>query len=490
MITYFIYFTLFLAVLLPVVYLIKRNPDLAFWFFLNIFFDPGGLFSYYFGGKISVFYLYDIAIIPIIFCLFTINTNYKIIYKDKFLISFLKVFSIFVLFFLIVYGGIVPYLNDDLNYLQFLQKNRIFLYYIIVLISAYVFALRGLKYFYLTTLIIGFFILSAFLISLVSPLKIIPIIMMERYEGEEMMRIGILSWGLFNIFFPISFLIFLSSLKIKLNISYRKLVYIAGMLMLVTLLIALSRRNFISIPGTILIIILLNSYIFRKSKAFALAKILIPLGLVLIIINFALPKYIDYIASISQDTFQLLTEGTDTRGEKEYRVSGTGDLEITKKYITDNFILGTGYSYLYWGERGYATSSRGPVYAAAYDAAAEVPIYYIFFGYGLVGFIIMVFLYAFLIRLFLKLFSLIRRKINLLTEYPYEVIFTIYILYMIANKFTFNLYSLGTDFTNPINGIFIGIGFALLKKLKIITSNTEMHSSSKNRIQELKSINI
>jgi hypothetical protein len=334
--------------------------------------------------------------------------------------------------------------------------------------------MRGLKYFYFTTLFLGVLILSAFLISLVTGLKIIPIEVFERYEGSEMMRITIFSWGLIQILFPLSFILFLLSRKIKFNIKYRKLVYIAGMLMVVTLLITLTRRNFITIPGTILIIILLNSFIFRKSKIFAFAKILIPMSIIVLIIYLTLPKYVDYIVNISKDTFQLLTKGSDTRGENEYRVSGTGDLLITKKYIANNFLLGTGYNYLHWGgELEIAISSRGSEFASAADAAQEVPIYNIFFSYGLVGFIIMIFLYSFLIKLFLRLYSLVKKQINLLIAYPYELLFAIFILYMIVDKFTFSLYSLGSDFTTPYYGIFIGIGFALLQKLKIITSNIE-----------------
>src|SRR4030095_3044094 len=102
MIIYLFYISIFLAVTLLVIYLIKRNPDLAFWLFLNIYFDPGGYFSYYLGGRfLSVLTIYDLTIIPIIFCLYTSKTSYKIIYKDRFFINFLKVFSIFALYYFI-----------------------------------------------------------------------------------------------------------------------------------------------------------------------------------------------------------------------------------------------------------------------------------------------------------------------------------------------------------------------------------------------------
>jgi hypothetical protein len=480
LISYIIYITIFLAVLFPAIYLIRRKPDISFWFLVNIYFDPGGYIDYYLKGKIFLnLYISDFVIVLILICLFAINTNYKIIYKDQFFIKFLKVFLIFAVYFFVFYGGIVPYLNNDFNYSLFLQKNRNFLYYIIILISVYIFTMRDLKYFYFTTLFLGLLILSAFLVSLITGLKIIPIDIFERYSGSEMMRITILSWGLFQILFPLSFIVYLFARKIKINIKYRKLLYIAGMLMVVTLLITLTRRNFISVPGIVLIIILLNSYIFRKSKIFAIAKVLVPVSLILLIVYFTLPKYVNYIVNISQDTYELLTKGSDTSGEREYRVSGTGDLLLTKKYISNNFILGTGYSYLYWGESEVATSPRGSEYALASDAAREVPIYNIFFSYGLTGFIIMVFLYAFLIRLFLRLYSLLKKQIKYLIVYPYELLFAIFILYMIVDKFTFSLYTMGSDFTSTYYGIFIGIGFALLRKLKIITSNIEINQNSR-----------
>lgn len=474
MIMYLIYIIIFLGFLFPAIYFIRRKPDLSFWLLLNIYFDPGGYITYYLGGKTFLnFYLSDITIILIIFCLFSIKTNYKVIYKDKFLINFYKFFFIFAVYFFLFYGGIVPYLNNDLNYVLFLQKNRTFFYYIIILTSAYIFTLRSLKYFFLTTLFFGVMMLSIFLITLLTGLKLIPIDIFERYYGSGIMRIGMVSWGLFHILFPISFILFLFSRKIKFNLKYRKLVYLSGILMILTLLVALSRRSFISIPGTILIIIILNSLIFKRNKILLVGKILLPLCTIMIIIYLAFPKYVGYIVDISQDTFLLLTKGQDTRGEGEYRISGTGELQLTKKYIANNFIFGSGYSYVYWGNTGEAVSARGSEYSLAADAAAEVFIYYIFFGYGLVGFIILMVLYSFLIKLFLKLYFLLKNHINYLTEYPYEILFAIFILYTIIDKFTFSLYSLGQDFTASYYGILIGIGFALLQKLKIITSNIE-----------------
>lgn len=144
--------------------------------------------------------------------------------------------------------------------------------------------------------------------------------------------------------------------------------------------------------------------------------------------------------------------------------------------------MGTGYSYLYWGTSEQATSPRGNEYALASDAAQEVPIYNIFFSYGLAGFIIMVFLYSYLIRLFIKLYSLLKKQIKFFISYPYELLFAIFILYMIADKFTFSLYTLGGDFTLPYYGIFVGMGFALLKKLKVISSIIE--TNLKNQLYQ------
>jgi O-antigen/teichoic acid export membrane protein len=69
--------------------------------------------------------------------------------------------------------------------------------------------MRGLKYYFLTTAFIGFIIFSLLLITLVTGMEIVPLVFLERYEGSDIIRIGIYSWGLLSVLFPLAFILFL-----------------------------------------------------------------------------------------------------------------------------------------------------------------------------------------------------------------------------------------------------------------------------------------
>ena len=96
-----------------------------------------------------------------------------------------------------------------------------------------------------------------------------------------------------------------------------------------------------------------------------------------------------------------MTTGMDSRGMTDQRVSGSNDYEIVKEYIRNNLFLGNGYTYLFWKD-GRATSARGEEYSVVRDAAGEVPIYFLFFDYGIVGAILMLPLYFMMVKFFLK----------------------------------------------------------------------------------------
>ena len=126
--------------------LIRNNPDFWFWIFLNLFFDPGGFVYGFLGNKLfGPLNITDVFISGIVICLMFAKINWKVIYGDKFLLKFLLYISIFAAYYFIVYGGIVPFLNNDFNYANFLMKNRIFTYGFVILISVYLFSLKGLK---------------------------------------------------------------------------------------------------------------------------------------------------------------------------------------------------------------------------------------------------------------------------------------------------------------------------------------------------------
>jgi hypothetical protein len=251
------------------------------------------------------------------------------------------------------------------------------------------------------------------------------------------------------------------------------------------MLITLTRRTQIDIIATIIIISLIISYIFRTGKLSTILKIIAPAAVVILVLSITFPKYVGYISETAVDTFLLMTTGMDSKGQIDQRVTGTNDYELTKEYINNNLFFGTGYTYLYWKD-GRAHSSRGEKYAVAADAAGEVPIYYLFFGYGLAGALIMIPLYYLMIRLYFRLAKLLRENLSKFFGEPQLIIFSIYFLLIITEKFTTKLYGFGSDFDYPSIGftvIYIGVALAIIRKTTfIVTTKPQYVYFSSNSI--------
>ena len=454
--------------LIAFIIVIRNKPDLWFWIFLNLYFDPGGYVYGFLGGTlVGPLSIADVFICGMVICLIFANINWKIIFEDTLFRQFLFSLLIFSAYFFIVYGGIVPYFHNDFNYSTFLIKNRLFAYGFVILPAAYVFSLKSLHYFYTATLSVGVICLTLYLISLLTGVGLIPIEEMARNSGDEMTRVFINNYGIFYLLFPISLTTYLLSKRINLNLKYKNWLYYSGIVMIITMLLTLTRRVQLDIIITIVTITFLISYLFRTGKLSEMFKVLIPSLVVVLVLSFTFPKYIGYISTIGEDTYLLITTGKDSSGEGDDRVSGGGEMEITKKYISENLFFGTGYTYLHWG-RGYATSVRGDRFAIAADAAGEVPIYYLLFGFGIAGAILMFPLYFFMVKVFFNLLKLLRLNLINFLQDPLTIIFSIYILLIIAGKFTHRLYALSMDFTGEnlsATALLMGVCLALHRKI-------------------------
>ena len=457
----------FIIIIFALIIIIRNKPDLWFWIFLNLYFDPGGYVYGFLGGTLlGPLAITDVFIAGMIISLLSAKINWNEIFQDKLLRRFLFSLSIFALYYFIIYGGVVPYIHKDFDYLTFLIKNRVFAYSFIILISVYAFSLRSLYYFYTTTLTVGAICLTLYLITLISGVNLIPVEEMARYTGDEMMRVSMVGYGIFYLIFPLALITYLLSRKFNVILNYKSWLFYSGIVMIITMLITLTRRTQIDIIGTAIIIITIISVLFRTGKLTGILRLIVPGLLVIIVLSFILPKYIGYIADIGEDTFLLITTGRDSRGESDQRVSGSGDYELVKKYIENNLFFGSGYTYLFWKD-GRANSARGKEFAVVRDAAGEVPIYLLFFDFGITGVFLIFPLYIIMIILFFKLIKILKVTWFNYIKDPLNIIFSIYVLLMISQNFTINFYKLGSDFSAPQIGstmIFMGVGFALLRK--------------------------
>lgn len=476
-----------LIFIFALIIIIRNKPDLWFWIFLNLYFDPGGYVLEYLGGSLlGPLSITDVFITGMVICLISTHTNWKVIIQDQFLKKFIFLLFLFVAYYFIVYGAVVPFFNDDFNYNTFLMKNRVYPYGFIILIAVYVFTLRSISYFYSSTLFVGTICLTLYFITLITGIELIPIWEFARNPGEEAIRISMLSYGIFYLLFPLSLIVYLLSRRMSLDFKYKYWLYYSGIIMLITLLITLTKRLQIDIIGTILIITLIISYIFKSGSLSSILKIIIPAMLVILILYFTFPKYGGYIVEIGEDTFLLIATGRDSKGESDQRVTGTGDYDLVKEYISNNLFFGTGYTNLIWTGPGTRTTPRGDTFARVMDAAGEVPIYFMFFSFGITGAVLISLLYFMMVQLFIKLLKLLRLTFMNYLQEPIIIMFSIYILLTIVTKFTINLYALSVDFLPSQiapTAILLGIGFALYRKLSLnLNSEPESLNNGQNLI--------
>lgn len=450
--------------------IIRNKPDLWFWIFLNLYFDPGGYVYVYLGGNLAgPLHITDVFISGMALCLFSINANWRAVFQDQFLKRFLIFLFFYSLYYFIVFGGVMPFYHNDFDYPTFLIKNRIFIYGIFILLAVYAFASRSLYYFYTTTIAVSSIILTLFFITLITGIELIPVWKFARSTEGEMMRISIMGYGLGSYLFPIALITYLISKKINLNLKYKNWLYYTGIVLIVTYLLTLTRRTQIDIIGISLLITLIIAYLFRMGKLSALMKVIIPAMVVTLVMSLMFPKYVGYITEIGEDTFLLITTGRDSKGETDQRVSGDKDYKLVSKYIENNLFFGTGYTYLYWQD-GRATSARGKEFAAARDAAGEVPIYFMIFGFGLSGAFLILLLYIVMAQMFFKIIRLLRLTLTNYFGDPFIIIYGAFVLLIIASKFTIKLYNLSLDFDTAYIGhtaIIMGVGFVIHRKLQV-----------------------
>jgi len=460
---------LILIILIPLVLLIQKFPDFFFWFLLMLFFDPGGFFEGYFSSKvIGPINFSDLFFGGMIFSIAIVKGRKKVLSFDN---NFKRIFIYFIFFqfyYIIFYGFIVPLLNNRLDFFFFLQKNRMYFMALPIMYGVYIFAQRSLKIFFKLLIIFSFTILVLYLFTLIIKLPIVPIETMERYTGSGIERISMLSYGLIYWILPLAIIIFYIKQKVRINIINEKVIYFNAFLMFITYLLTLTRREYLRIFLTIVLISILVSYIFRVSKIKLNIKILTSVLLGLIVFSFVFPNSLGNIITVFKDTFLVIFTGHNIQGMEEYRVTGTGDMLYVKQIIKENFLLGTGYVPYIW-EDIVRLKLYGDTFAMALDASAEVPIYGAFFRLGILGVLFASGIYIIILKDLINVTKSIKRfKERLFYLNDIELIMFFMTLYLLFSHFTIQFYSLFGVFYSPSTipefGVLIGLFYALKKK--------------------------
>lgn len=469
MILYVLLFLLF--VLLFVVS--QERPDTFFWTFLILFFDPGGFFAGYFANNIVGLINYnDLIFVCILMPAASKSISLRDIKRDRdfrnFLIILMPVFA----YYIFIYGIFVPLSNHNLDFISFMTKSRMYFYAIPILLLVYTFAQRNIGLFLNVLTFYAVVVLTLYFITLLTKIPIVPVTSLLRYRTSNILRLGMYSYGLIQYLLPIGVIIFLLRRKYKFELPYKKWIYYAAVLMLITLILTLTRREYLRIVILFIVSLSLISYLFKESKIKIGFKLLYGSAFVLLLLFILFPTYFTFLFRLYKDMFLLFSTGTDTRGVSDYRITGTGDLQIAMEFIRNSPLLGTGYQYFNWANAEFYRKI-GDINFIAYDASSEVPIYGIFYRMGVIGFIVATPIYLYLLRQLIRFIKKIKIRIKYLDRsYSIYLLTTIFIFVQLIMKFTSEFYTLYYEFYEPSKMVGFVLIVELFFALKIIILNS------------------
>jgi hypothetical protein len=441
---------------------LTKNPHKVFWVSLMLFFDPGGFFSGYLNSDIiwRIKY-YDVFFALMVLAYFlTPKIRSALVIYNPTARQLIRYLVIVTLYFLIAYGILVPLTEGYLNFPFFIQKNRMYFYALPIFVFVYYFSVVSIGYFYRYIIFFALFILGSYFITLLAGLNIIPIQTWSRY-GEDS-RMSMISYGLVHWVQPMGLIVLALGQKIK--IPYRKVLYLVMVLMVLTIILTLTRREYMRLFFMLLVIPVMASYITKSSFYIKLSRYLIPLVIGLLLINLLFSDYSNYSKLLVRDLYSTITTGADTQGVEEYRITGTGGLETAKDIIRDKWLFGMGYYPVDWGDITEMKKAGDPL-GHALDASSEVPIYGALMRLGIVGLIMPFIIYVFLVRLFMKSTQTIKRHFWSINNNPFGIVLFLTALYFLVAHFTIDAYNLFGEFYSPhrfvafllILGVFIGI---------------------------------
>lgn len=463
-----LYFLL-LIILLVILLLIQKKPDFWFWLFLMLFFDPGGFFYGYFDSNIvGPINFSDLFFFGILISINIVSRQSRILSQDAGFKRMFYYLLFFQIYYVVFYGFLVPYYNNRLDFFFFLQKNRAYFMVLPIMYGVYLFTQRSINLFFKMLVYFAITILTLYMITLLMKIPIIPTLTMERYTGTGIERIAMLSYGLIDLIFPIAIILFLLDRFKRINIKNKKGIYFSAMLMLITYFLTLTRREYLSIILSIILIIILISYVFRVSKFKLSRKIIIPALLGFLLLFALFPKSLDNTLTLFQDTFSLVLTGKDTSGRTDYRISGTDDMLYVKQIISENPVMGTGYIPYIWADI-VELKKYGDTFAMAIDASAEVPIYGAFFRLGIVGVLLASGVYILLLKDLFKFLKGIKKRTVLLNRLNnVELILIFLSIYHLLSIFTIRVYALFGVFYSPgqfvVFAVMLGLFYSLKKK--------------------------
>src|ERR1035437_2102020 len=432
---------LILIMLLSIFVLIasRYHPVFTFWLLFNLYFDPGGYQAVLFQGNIiSILNFSDIIFLLCWIPYFSLKNRRSVFSEEKYLSLFYKYMVIYLLYFVIVYGFIIPQINGRGDFITFLIKSRLYFMAFLLVRPIYYFVKYGMEDHFKIVIYSAAICLTLYFISLISGLKLIPIATGDRYINSGIMRITLWNYGLFDWVLNLAFIVLLLKIKIK----NKRLLFYSGLLMAFAIVLTLTRRELIGRVFSILIILIITNFLFKSYAKIQIVKIILPLVFLLGLLYITFPKYIGYASDEYKSIGSLVTTGLDKEGNTDYRLAGTGDVVSMKKLISEHPFFGVGFTRYSYEDLTNFRDLDNPL--AGLYAGGELPYLGSIGKVGIIGLVFFLPMYILILMMSLKLYRIIKKNdINIFMKYnSYELIFAVFAITFTISKFTFNLFNL------------------------------------------------
>ena len=455
-------FLLYIVILIFFLLLaLNKKPILTMWIMVFLITDPGGFFAVYLtkGSLLGGLYYIDVFYFVIIIAGFFNRLKIAIFFNDKVARNLFIVLLIFTFYQVVIFGYIVPNVEDDEYWRLFIMRQRFTIITFILIIPVYLMALKNLKIFFWVIILLGSIILLLFAVTVLTGLEIVPVLTGERYQNSGVTRLYLHNRGLLYYLISFALIVYFA----KTNVNFRNLIVGIGIISLISALVTLTKGVIIFVTAQIVA----GVYIIRKVLIIRFSKVVKNLLIYTIILigllYIFMPSYIDHISRGFSDIISLGSEG---RYEDREESRMTRELPAMLYEISQRPFFGTGFH----GYKKQLTSNKFGY--GAYDTS-DLSILGNIMHYGIIGFSIYCVFYFQIVLIIIRLIKIVIKipKEKLKNEYKYELIFGITsVSFFIANfakihNFTYELISAPTSVLVFIN---VGILLACYKRFKEI----------------------
>lgn len=322
--------------------------DYLFWFFFILFTNPGGIFAALGEDTSSTGTVdsFDFIFFLLLGCYISISYKSRIKTRTYKKLTFYLI--IFGLYYLIIFGFFIPTFKETPGYstFQFIKKSRKTIYSLLIFAMVYRFYLRSSVLFFKTLIISSIIVLSLFLITVLTGIKILPVSTASR-GFVKVDRMFIAEEGLMIL------LILMGSILIvfKNNLKWKKLIILSYFMMFVNFVLSITRRDIIGTFIYLIIAMIIHNYI--KNMALIPIKKMLTASIYLIIfgffVSFSFPKYWEASTAGMLEAVSIVSTGETEAGKEDVRL-GFGK-DFMQNLILENPLVGTGFDNR-WRGRG------------------------------------------------------------------------------------------------------------------------------------------